>query len=105
MGRIEKTIFILDYIYDKNFRRNIHRGLNKSEAINALARALFFWKKGEFRERKLQSQLRRASCLNILINLIIIWNTVYLEKAIKYLKKSEDFDESLLKFISPLGPH
>ena len=103
MGRIEKTIFILDYIYDINFRRNIHRGLNKSEAINALARALFFWKKGEFRERKLQSQLRRASCLNILINSIIIWNTAYLEKAVKYLKKSEDFDESLLKFISPLG--
>ena len=37
MGRIEKTIFILDYITDRTLRRRIQRGLNKGEAINALA--------------------------------------------------------------------
>jgi TnpA family transposase len=42
MGRIEKTIFILNYISDESLRRKIQRGLNKGEAMNGLARAIFF---------------------------------------------------------------
>lgn len=34
MGRIEKTIFILDYISNETLRRHIQRGLNKGEAMN-----------------------------------------------------------------------
>lgn len=103
MGRIEKTIFILDYITNESLRRRIQRGLNKGEGMNAIARAIFFGKRGEFRERELQDQLQRASALNILINAISIWNTTYLQKAIDHLKQSCDFEESLLKHISPLG--
>ena len=84
MGRIEKTIFILRYATDNVLRRRILVGLNKGEAMNGLARAVFFGKQGELRERDLQDQLQRASALNILINAISIWNTVYLEKAIEY---------------------
>lgn len=103
MGRIEKTIFILDYITNESLRRRIQRGLNKGEAMNGFARAIFFGKRGEFRERELQDQLQRASALNILINAISIWNTTYLQKAIDHLKQNDAFDESLLKHISPLG--
>ncbi len=71
--------------------------------MNALARAIFFGKCGELRERELQDQLQRASSLNILINSISIWNTTYLQKAINHLKKEYKFDEKLLKHISPLG--
>ncbi|MCL2768071.1 MAG: Tn3 family transposase [Synergistaceae bacterium] len=104
MGRIEKTIFILDYISDKSMRRRIQKGLNKGEAINAMARALFFGKRGELRERELQDQLQRASALNILINALIVWNTAYLQKAIEHLKISgDDVNGDLLKHIAPLG--
>jgi len=103
MGRIEKTIFVLDYISNESLRRRIQRGLNKSEAVNALARAIFFGKHGELRERELQDQLQRASALNILINAISIWNTAYLQKAIDYSKSKGDFNDSLLKHIAPLG--
>lgn len=68
MGRIEKTIFILNYISDESLRRKIQRGLNKGEAMNGLARAIFFGKQGELRERTIQHQLQRASALNIIIN-------------------------------------
>lgn len=103
MGRIEKTIFILDYISNETLRRRIHRGLNKGEAMNALARAIFFGKRGELRERELQDQLQRASSLNILINAISIWNTVYLQKAVEHLKSKNELNEDLLKNISPLA--
>ena len=104
MGRIEKTIFILRYATDNVLRRRILVGLNKGEAMNGLARAVFFGKQGELRERDLQDQLQRASALNILINAISIWNTVYLEKAVEYQKKHKGIDENLLKHISPLEP-
>ncbi|OJD69837.1 hypothetical protein BAU27_28045 [Bacillus sp. NH11B] len=41
MGRIEKTIFILDYLSDKTLRRKVQRGLNKGEAMNSLASNIF----------------------------------------------------------------
>jgi TnpA family transposase len=103
MGRIEKTNFILDYLSNEALRRRIQRGLNKGEAMNGLARALSFGKRGELRERGLQDQLQRASALNIIINAISIWNTVYLTEATKSLKEKGNLQEDLLKHIPPLG--
>ncbi|UYG98023.1 Tn3 family transposase [Cytobacillus firmus] len=103
MGRIEKTIFILNYISDESLRRKIQRGLNKGESMNGLARAIFFGKQGELRERTIQHQLQRASALNIIINAISIWNTLHLTKAVEYQKRSDSLNEELLHHMSPLG--
>ena len=104
IGRIEKTIFILDYISSEELRRKIQRGLNKGEAMNGLARAVFFGKQGEFKERTIQNQLQRATALNLIINAISIWNTIYLQKAIEYRKSiGEEINEDLIANISPLG--
>ena len=42
VGRIERSIFMLDWLRDLDLRRRTQAGLNKGEARNALARALFF---------------------------------------------------------------
>lgn len=101
MGRIGKNIFILDYLSNKKLRRKVQRGLNKGEAMNSLARAIFFGKHGEFRERALHDQLQRASALSILINAIIIWNTVYLSQAVEVLRNTYGLKERTL-FLSVL---
>lgn len=104
MGKIEKTIFILDYISSEELRRKIQKGLNKGEAMNGLARAIFFGKQGELRERTIQNQLQRASALNLIINAINIWNSLYLQKAVDYRKSTDEtFNEELLAHVSPLG--
>ncbi len=103
MGRIEKTIFIFDYISNEALRRRIQKGLNKGEAANALARAIFFGKRGDFYERRLKDQLQRASALNILLSAISVWNTVYLSKAVEYLRSNDQLNEELLSHISPLS--
>jgi TnpA family transposase len=41
LGRIERTLFILDWLQNVELRRRVHAGLNKGEARNALARAIF----------------------------------------------------------------
>ncbi|SFJ81313.1 Transposase and inactivated derivatives, TnpA family [Thermoflavimicrobium dichotomicum] len=103
IGQIEKTIFLIDYITDETLRRRIQRGLNKGEAMNALARAVFFGKRGELRERSLVDQYQRGTALNIILNAIAVWNTVYLTEAAKYLEQQGQLDEELLNHISPLN--
>jgi TnpA family transposase len=104
MGKIERTLFILNYAADTDFRRRIQIGLNKGEELNGLARAVFFGRRGYSWERELQGQLQKASCLNIILNAIVIWNTKYLTKAWKVFKtQNPNVDENLLKYISPLN--
>ena len=64
LGRIERTLFILDWLQSVELRRRVHAGLNKGEARNAMARALFFNRLGEIRDRSFEQQRYRASGLN-----------------------------------------
>ncbi|KDY38633.1 tn3 transposase DDE domain protein [Escherichia coli 2-460-02_S3_C1] len=41
MGRIERSIFICDWLLDTRLRRRSHAILNKGESRHALARAIF----------------------------------------------------------------
>lgn len=90
---LKHFIFWFDYLSSKAMRRRIHRGLNKGEAMNALARAIFFGKHGELRKHALHEQVQRASALNIIINAIGVWNTVYLQQATEHLKNQGKFSK------------
>lgn len=41
IGRIERSLFMLDWFRDPSLRRRVQAGLNKGEARNALARSLY----------------------------------------------------------------
>ncbi len=86
LGRIERTLFILDWLQSVELRRRVHAGLNKGEARNALARAVFFNRLGEIRDRSFEQQRYRASGLNLVTAAIVLWNTVYLERAANALR-------------------
>ena len=104
IGRIERTLFTLDWLQNVELRRRVNAGLNKGEAKNTLARAVFFNRLGEMRDRSFESQRYRASGLNFVIAAIVLWNTVYLERVIQHLKDNgQTVNESLLKHLSPLG--
>ena len=77
--------------------------LNKGESINSVARAMFFGKHGKLNEARIEDQLSSASCLNLLISLLVIWNSRYLEKVYHLIKDKEWFDEKEFKRVSPLG--
>lgn len=104
LGRIERTLFILDWLQNVELRRRVHSGLNKGEARNALARAIFFNRLGEIRDRSFEQQRYRASGLNLVTAAIVLWNTVYIERAIwKLSEMGKTIDNSLLQYLSPLG--
>jgi Tn3 transposase DDE domain len=77
--------------------------LNKGEARNSLARAVFIHRLGEIRDRTYENQQHRASGLNLLVTAIILWNTRYLERAVMTLRQTEDVPDHLLAHLSPLG--
>src|SRR3546814_15336799 len=77
VGRVERSLFMLDWLDDIDLRRRTNANLNKGEARNALARAVFFNRLGELRDRTFENQRHRASGLNLVSAAIILWNTVY----------------------------
>jgi TnpA family transposase len=104
LGRIERTLFALDWIQNVELRRRVQIGLNKGEAKNALARAVFLNRLGEMRDRSFENQRYRASGLNLVVAAIVLWNTVYLARAVQALRDSGiSVDDKLLAHVSPLG--
>jgi TnpA family transposase len=99
IGRIERSLFTMDWLKSPELRRRAHAGLNKGEARNALARAIFFHSLGELRDRTFENQFFRASGLNLLVAAIILWNTKYLERALAALP----VQQNLVQHVTPLG--
>jgi len=69
-----------------------------------MAKRAFIHRLGEIRDRSFQQQRYRASGLNLVTAAIVLWNTVYLERATTALRETGKLkDESLLRFLAPLG--
>lgn len=104
LGRLERTLFALDWLQDPGLRRRVTAGLNKGEARNMLAKAVYFHRLGEIRDRSIEDQRNRASGLTLLTAAIVLWNTIYLERTVTTLKNTANPpDPARLKHLSPLG--
>lgn len=103
LGRIFKTIYLLEYFTDKTLRKEVQQMLNKGESINSVGRILHFGKNGRINESTIEDQLEKASSLNILLGVLVAWNSRYLEKVHKTVKTEDWFDEEQFKRVSPLG--
>ena len=103
LGRLERTLFTLNWLEDPELRRGASRELNKGESRNSLARAVFIHRLGEIRDRTYENQQHRASGLNLLVTAIVLWNTRYLQRAIAALSELEKVPHHLLAHLSPLG--
>ncbi len=104
IGRIERTLFIIDWLLDVDMQRRVQLGLNKGEAHHALKNALRIGRQGEIRDRTSEGQHYRMAGLNLLAAIVIYWNTVRLEKAVRQRKRAGlPVEPELLAHISPLG--
>jgi TnpA family transposase len=70
----------LDWMQKVELRQRVQIGLNKGEAKNALARAVFLNRLREIRDRSFENQRYRASGLNLPVAAIILWDTVCPER-------------------------
>jgi TnpA family transposase len=63
VGMLEHACFTLKYLRTESLRRQVQTSLNNGEAVNSLAHALFFGRRGVMRDRAFEDQMHRASCL------------------------------------------
>jgi hypothetical protein len=64
----------------------------------------FLCRLGEIRDRSFEHQRYRASGLTLVTAAIVLWNTVYIERAIDASARNGQFlNAELLKYLSPLG--
>ena len=104
VGRVERTLFIIDWLLDGNMQRRAQIGLNKGEAHHALKSALRIGRQGEIRHRTTEGQHFRIGGLNLLTAIIIYWNTDHLGHAVAQRTRAGfSTPEDLLAHISPLG--
>jgi TnpA family transposase len=104
IGRIERTLFTLDWLEKPDLRRQATVELNKGEARNALARAVCFHRLGRLRDRTAELQQHRASGLALVAAAVALWNTIYLGRAVNALRsRGEVVPDGLLAHLAPLG--
>ena len=104
LGRIIKTVHLLNFFDDEDYRRRILVQLNRGESRHMLARAVFHGKRGELRQRYRQGQEDQLSALGLIVNVIVLWNTIYTDAALRQLRL-EGFDvrDDDVARLSPLG--
>ena len=85
-GQLIKTIFICKFLLDKPLRKRINSQLNKGEQLHGLRLYLWFASDGFIRKKQENEQQITAKRLNLLTNIVIVWNTIYIQEVVKQLK-------------------
>ena len=69
-----------------------------------MVRPVQYHRLGEVRDRSFENQRFRASGLSVVVAAIVLWNTVYLERAVGALRAAGvHIDDALMPHMSPLG--
>ena len=101
-GQLEKTIFIGNYLLRPPLRKKVSRQLNKGEQLHNLKLFLRFGSDGFIRKQQEEQQQITAYNLTLLTNIVLVWNTVYIQEILKELKsEGYQINEEDLEHISP----
>lgn len=86
LGRIAKTLYLLNYVDDEAYRRRILTQLNRGESRHSMARAVFYGRRGEVRQRYREGQEEQLGALGLVVNVLVLWNTYYMDAALNQLR-------------------
>jgi hypothetical protein len=100
-----KSLYMLSYIDDEAYRRRrILAQLNRGEGRHQLARTVFHGKRGELRQRYRDGQEDQLGALGLVVNVIVLWNTIYMDAALNRLRaEGHDVRDEDVAHLSPLG--
>ena len=85
LGRIIKTLHVLRYIDDQQFRRRILVQLNRQELRHRLGRRVHHGERGEIRSPLRQGQVEQLGVLGLALNAIVHWNAIYMQEAVRQI--------------------
>lgn len=85
-GRIFKTMHILRLADDEPYRREGKTQSNLTEGRHDLGRRVYHGKKGEMTRTYYEGMEDQLSALGLVLNCVVLWNTVYLDRALDELR-------------------
>ena len=97
-GKIPKTLFILKYSDDLEFRQAIEKQLNKVEGSNKFSKAISFGHNQEFIQSEKEDQEIAEGCRRLIKNTIVCWNYLYLSRELA-AEKNEKRKAELIEAI------
>ncbi len=105
LGRVAKTLHLLDFYDSEAYRRRILTQLNRGESRHSLARVVFHGRRGELRQRYHDGQEDQLGALGLVVNVLVLWSTLYMDLAVSAVRAQglvEVRDEDVAR-LSPLG--
>ena len=95
LGRVMKTQYILRSLSARELRRTVQLQLNKGEYRHKLPRRIFFANQGEFTTGDDEEIMNKASCLSLVSNAILYWNTLKITEIVDQLRaQGDEVDEA-----------
>ena len=103
LGRVFKTEFLLSYLSEPQLRSRIRRGLLKVEQLHALARDVYYGRRGRINARELHEQMNSCSCLTLILACVIYWQAKEISRVVRGCQPEDDkIDVTLLEHVSPI---
>ena len=103
LGRVFKTEFLLGYLSEPQLRARIRRGLLKVEQLHALARDVYYGRRGRINARELHEQMNLCSCLTLILACVIYWQAKEISRVVRWCQPEDDkLDVALLEHVSPI---
>lgn len=103
LGRLAGTTYLLGCVSSEALRRQVRRQLNRGEERHRLARYVFFAEQGELRKGDYERIMNQASCLSLLSNAILVWNTLRIGEVVAQAEADgKRFEPEVVARILPL---
>jgi len=104
LGRALRSLYLLRYIHEEDLRGRMQLQVNRGEGRHQVARRLFFANQGAFQTGDYEEMMNKATCLSLLSNAALVWNTVQMSRIVDQLRASgETITDEELARISPLA--
>jgi len=87
LGRLFRSIFLIDYFTTPAFRRELHHALNRGEAVHTVQRAIHQGKIALELARQPHSLVAVSSALTLLTNAVMAWNTMHMQHALETIER------------------
>lgn len=88
IGRLFRSIFLIDYFTNTSFRSELQHALNRGEAVHTVQRAIHIGRIPVELARRQESLAAVSSALTLLSNILMAWNTTHMQRALENIEAS-----------------
>jgi TnpA family transposase len=102
LGKVEKTIFLCNYLPSQQLKGEVQAGLNVVENWNGANDFIFYGRGGKFETNNPEEMEISMLCLHLLQNCLILINTLLLEQTIEQERLNDLLSDEDLRALTPL---